>query len=187
MSFLTANYKENQSNNFGALPSGNYEMVIANAKEDATPNGAETFQIDLIVRNDLTKVPTLAETNGEYANRHVFNDNWKRKATKQYDLEGFQYILEAVGVPEGTQINSIDDFAKLIIGKPVKVYVKKQYSDYKKEDENTVAPWSYSQTDFPQVQHQYKDKKDNPASNANEQVFEQNENATTITDEDLPF
>lgn len=184
MSFLTTNYEGNKENNFGALPQGEYEMVINRAGEDATPNGAETFQIDLIVRNDLAKVPALAETNGKYQNRHVFNDNWKRKATHQYDLDGFQYILEAVGVPEGTQIESIDDFAEIITGKPVKVYVKKQWSEYKNEDENQVAPWNYSQTDFPNVQHQYKEgeKNKNPFKNTDDNL-----EPTDISDDDLPF
>lgn len=185
MSFLTTNYGNNQSNSYGALPQGEYEMVINKAYEDATPSGAENFTIDLIVRNDLEQVPALAETNGKFANRHIFNANWKRKATNQYDLESFQYILEAVGVPEGTQIGSIDDFTKIITGKPVKVFVKKQYSDYKKEDENTVAPWNYSQTNFPNMQHQFKDtdKNSNPFKGKDDNLNLVND----IPEESLPF
>lgn len=193
MSFLTTNYENNQTNTYGALPTGEYEMVINKAYEDATPSGAENFTIDLIVRNDLEKAPVLAETNGKYANRHVFNANWKRKATNQYDLESFQYILEAVGVPEGTQIASIDDFAKIITGKPVKVYVKKEVDDYNTTDPNNpeyrnqVAPWNYSQTVFPQMNHQFKDGDSNQGAANNNPSFEQNDNATTIQDSDLPF
>lgn len=173
-------------------------MVINKAYEDATPSGAENFTIDLIVRNDLEKAPVLAETNGKYANRHVFNANWKRKATNQYDLESFQYILEAVGVPEGTQIASIDDFAKIITGKPVKVYVKKEVDDYNTTDPNNpeyrnqVAPWNYSQTDFPQMNHQFKKEGENTAGNNNvpfdsNDPFENNNEVTDISDDDLPF
>lgn len=193
MSFLTTNYEGNKSNNFGALPQGNYEMVINKAYEDATPSGAENFTIDLVVRNDLEKVPALADANGKYANRHVFNQNWKRKATNQYDLESFQYILEAVGVPEGTQIATIDDFANILVGKPVKVYVKKEVDDYNTTDsqnpvyQNQVAPWNYSQTDFPQMNHQFKDAGSNQGAANNNETFEKNENATDVSDENLPF
>jgi len=191
MSFLTANYENNQDNNYGALPTGEYEMVINKAYEDATPSGAENFQIDLIVRNDLKNVPALAETNGKYANRHVFNANWKRKATNQYDLESFQYILEAVGVPEGTQISSIDDFADLLTGKPVRVYVKKEIDDYNTTDSdnpkyrNQVAPWNYNQTKFPQVQHQFKGEEDNenPFKNVDDNLNQTDE----INNDDVPF
>lgn len=160
MAFLQANYKENESMSYEALPTGNYEMIIGKAQETVTKNGAESLQIDLIVRNDLDGVPALAETNKKYHNRHVFNDNWKRKATGQYDMQGFQYILEAVGVPEGTQIASIDDFINILIGKPVKVYVKQEENEYQGKTEivNRVAPWNYSATDFPQVSHVFKDK-----------------------------
>lgn len=161
MSFLNANYSNNESaTTYGPLPTGEYEMIINKAQETATKNGAESFQIDLIVRNDLDGVPALAETNKKYHNRHVFNDNWKRKATGQYDMQGFQYILQAVGVPEGTTIATIDDFARLLVGKPVKVYVKEEDNEYNGTvtKVNRVAPWNYSQTAFPNVAHVSKDK-----------------------------
>lgn len=161
MSFLTTDYSNINSGGYEPLPTGEYEMIIANAKEDATPSGAETLRIDLIVRNDLTNVPSLAATNGKYANRHVFMDNWKRKATHQYDLEGFMHILKAVGVPEGTAINSVDEFISLIVRKPVNVYVKKEIDSYKTTDpnnpeyRNSVAPWNFNTTKFKDVNHQF--------------------------------
>ena len=161
MSFLNANYSNTESTTpYGPLPTGEYEMIINKAQETATKNGAESFQIDLIVRNDLDGVPALAETNKKYHNRHVFNDNWKRKATGQYDMQGFQYILQAVGVPEGTTIATIDDFINLLTGKPVKVYVKEEDNEYNGTvtKVNRVAPWNYSQTAFPNVAHVSKDK-----------------------------
>lgn len=190
MSFLTANYEENKQSNYGALPTNEYEMVIGNAYEDATKNGAETLKIDLIVRNDLENAPALAETNGKYSNRYVFMDNWKRKATNQYDVESFQYILEAVGVPEGTRIESIDDFMNLIIGKPVLVYVKKEVDDYNTTDQNNpvyqnqVAPWNFKPSNFPQMAHKFKSK-DDTSNNASNNGFESS--GTTIEDDDLPF
>lgn len=181
MSLFTTNYENLESNDYGAIDQGEYEMVISNAGENATPNGAETFQIDLIVRNDLQKVNGLENTNGKYANRHVFNDNWKRKATQQYDLDNLQNVLAAVEVPEGTEINSMEDFANHIIGKPVRVYVKKQWSEYRGEDENQVAPWNYSKSQFPAVQHTFKDgsKPENPQQ-TEDRIDDQIEN-------DLPF
>lgn len=57
MTFLTTDYTENKSNDYGVLPTGNYEMIIAKAQETSTKSGAESLQIDLIVRNDLDSVP----------------------------------------------------------------------------------------------------------------------------------
>lgn len=185
--FLTANYSDNQESSYDALPTGEYEMIINRASETATKNGAESLQIDLIVRNDLDKVPSLLETNAKYHNRHVFNDNWKRKKTGQYDIQSFQYILQAVGVPEGTRIATIDDFINALVGKPVKVYVKKEDNEYNGEitKVNRVAPWNYSKTNFTNVQHALKNE--SSGSNSNDPFDRQPGQPIDIKDSDLPF
>jgi len=190
--FMKTDYSNNQGNSYDPLPTGTYEMIINNAKENATQSGAETLQIDLLVRNDLDKVPELAKTNAKFHNRHVFMDNWKRKATNQYDLDGFQYILQAVKVPEGTPLKTIDDFIKLIVGVPVSVYVKQEDNTYKGETTkvNRVAPWNFSETKFPDVQHEYKDGSKQPvASSKSNQAdpFASNNDTVDVSDDDIPF
>lgn len=192
MSFLTTNYEELNDNSYDALPTGEYEMIINKAYEDATPSGAENLTIDLIVRNDLKQVNGLEETNGKYANRHVFNANWKRKTTQQYDLENFQHILAAVGVPAGTAVQSVDHFCQLLNGKPVRVYVKKEVDDYNTTDEsnpvyrNAVAPWNYSKSQFPNSNHQFPDGKAPQPLTADENPFKEKD-VTDIPEEDYPF
>ncbi len=190
--FMKTDYSNNQGNSFDPLPTGTYEMIINNAKENATQSGAETLQIDLLVRNDLDKVPELKDTNAKFHNRHVFVDNWKRKSSNQYDLDGFQYILQAVGVPEGTPLKSIDDFTKLITGVPVNVYVKKEENTYQGNTTmvNRVAPLNFSATKFPDVQHEYKDgskpaAKQPVASGKN--PFPSDADTVDVSDSDLPF
>ncbi len=185
MSFLTTNYKENKHNDFGAIPTGTYEMVIKQAQEKATPSGRQNLELQLVVRNDLDKVPALAETNAKYHNRVVFAQFWTNKQTGQYDTSRFQYVLEAAQIPEGTVINSIDDFMKLITDRPVKAYVKKEKDDYNSTDtetvyRNTVAPWGFEKTDFPDVNHQYKKAK-------SADPFASNGNSIDISNDDLPF
>ena len=51
MTFIQANYKDNERNDFDALPTGTYEMLIQTASEKVTPSGAESLQIRLLVRN----------------------------------------------------------------------------------------------------------------------------------------
>lgn len=149
MSFLKTNYSNTQSNDYSPLPEGEYEMLINKVQEQATPSGSESLQIDLLVRTDLDGVQELKDTNAKYHKRHVFMDNWKRKATKQYDLDGLQYILQAIDIPEGTDINSVDDFMKLITGFAVRVFVKVGHDDYNDRDRNEVAPWNFSKTKYP--------------------------------------
>lgn len=181
MAFLKADYSKNQEQGFDAVPTGNYEVIINKAQEQATKNGAESLQLDLLIRNDLDKVPDLAKTNAKYHNRHVFMDNWKRKNTNQYDLASFQYILDAVGIPEGTELNSVDDFMKAISGKPVLAYIKNEDNTYNGETSkvNRVAPWNISKTNYPEVNHTFKD------SNASD-PFAKND-APEISSDDLPF
>lgn len=186
MTFLTTDYKNNESNNnYGALPTGNYEMVIKDVTEKATPNGKEAMTVTLVVRNDLTRVPKLAETNGKYANRYVFNDNWKRNTPQgyAYDVNNLMYILEAAGVPEGTTFASFEDLASALRGRPVLVYVKEEEDDYNGGTRNNVAPWGYSRTEFPEIQHVWKSKDGEAQGN---DPFPKNE-APVVQDSDLPF
>ena len=194
MAFLTTNYQDNDhtGGNYEPLPQGNYEMVIKSAQETATPNGSESLQLDLVVRNDLDNVPELAETNAKYHNRHVFMDNWKRKATNQYDMKGFQYILEGAQVPEGTVINSVEDFTKWISGRPIRVYVKKIKDTYNGEtkDKNQVAPWNINKTKFTQLNHVFQQKGSNNTqlnNNGQSDPFANDGQQIEINSDDLPF
>ena len=183
-------YSNVKKSSFGPLPTGNYECVIQSTSEKTTPNGKEAFNVKLVVRNDLSKVQGLEETNGKYANRILFDDHWKRDIDGRYiyHMENLMYVLKAARVPEGTEISSIDDLHEILRGKPVKVYTKVEHSDYSGEDENTIAPWGYSESDYPNVQHQF--KKDENKGQSTENPFQgtdDNLNPTTVTEEDLPF
>lgn len=193
---MNTDYSQNeQSNNsHEPLPTGNYEMIIKSAQERSTPKGKETLTIDLIVRNDLDKVPSLSKTNAKYHNRHVFMDNWKRRDGSGYDMSSFQYILEAAQIPEGTTLNTVNDFIKVLANKPVKVYVKVEDDNYSGETKqiNRVAGWDFSKTDYAEVNHVFKDQSDgnNPfadSSVAPNDPFASNGQSIDISNDDLPF
>lgn len=175
MAFMTTNYKDNESNDYSALPQGEYEMIINKAQEAATKNGKEKLQIDLVVRKDLDNVQGMEETNKKYHNRHVFHDNWKTdiNGSYQYDTTKFQYILDAIGVPENLAINSVDELIEIITGKAVRVYVKQEFSSYSGKEENRVAPWGYKKTEYPLT---------------SSTSFDRTTTSTLdISDDDLPF
>lgn len=185
MAFLTANYSKNETkgNTYEPLPAQEYEAIITQTTEHATPSGAESLQIRLVIRNDLDNVPALAKSNAKFHNRVIFAENWKRKATKQYDTDSLQYILDAVGIPEGTVLNSMEDFINAINGKPVRVYVKQETDSYNGEDKirNVVNPWGFKPTEFKQVNHTFKGadtKPSDPFSSAT---------PIDVADDDLPF
>lgn len=184
---FTVDYSKNEKMSFEPLPEGNYECIIESTKEDATPNGKEKFQLKLVVRNDLDKA--LPETNGKYKNRILFNDNWKRQIDGKYiyDMSHFMYILQAAGIKEGTKISGMNDLHELLRGKPVKIFTKVEYNDYQGEDENTIAPWGYSKSDYPNVQHTFKDDKKKSNATLADNPFNDVSSGGDIIDEDLPF
>lgn len=176
MSFLTTDYSNTTSNSNEPLPAGDYEFIINSVQENATNSGAESVQFDLIVRNDLDSA--LPETNGKQHNRHLWVNEWKRRKTNQYDLNNFMYFMKAAGIPEGTEINSIEDFFQIMDKKPVRIHIKVTTSEYngRKRKENRPAPWDWEKTKFPEVQHQFKKTQSSSTSTD-----------TTVDDNELPF
>lgn len=158
MALFTTNYADLTSNINEPLPDGVYEFVIKSVRENATKNGAESIQFNLVVRNDLDQA--LPETNGKYHNRHLWVDEWRRRATNKYDTNNMMYFMKAAGIPEGTPINSMEDFYNKMIGKPVRIHIKVTDNKYNGTvtKVNRPAPWDWEPSKFPNVQHVYKGK-----------------------------
>lgn len=192
MTLFKTNYEEVQETDYSPLPTAEYEMIIQDVKEKSTPNGKESLNISLVVRNDLKQVPVLAQSNGKYADRWVFADEWKRDIGGRYiyKMDNFMHYLAAVGIPEGTEIKDMEHLFELLRGKLVNVYVKKEDNTYNGETKeiNTVAPWGFKQTKYPQVNHEWKEKKQAAGnSNAEDNPFANSKGPVDIQDEDLPF
>lgn len=161
MSFLTTNYSNLERNTgFEALPQGNYEVIITNPTIRPTQAGREYINMKLVVRNDLDKVPNLANTNAKYHNRIVFAQIYTDKETDRYNTEDLMFYLEAAQVPDGTEIEDMQHFLDLIEDKPVRVYVTQRENEYKgvKQIQNKVWPNSVEKSQFPQVNHVFKNK-----------------------------
>ena len=191
MALFTTNYNEVQENDYNALPTGEYEVLILSIKERETPNGKIGMNFDLVVRNDLKEVQSLKETNGKFANRRVFTTEWKRNknGSYKYELNNFMHYLAAVKVPEGTEIKDLNHLASLLRNKPVRVYIKEEENTYqgKTETVNTIAPWGFKPTQFENVNHQFKDDAQNN-SKANDNPWGSNDSsAADVQDDDLPF
>lgn len=158
MAFFTTNYSNvnNNQGNYEPLPAGKYEMLILSASEEVAKTGSQSLTFKLVVRNDLDQA--LPATNGKYHNRVVWARVWKNKQTGTYNMDNLQYIMKAIGVPEGTPIESLEDFIKITWGKPVKVNVHLEDDDYHKgEKRNNVNPWDWENTEFIKVAHTNKD------------------------------
>lgn len=148
MVFITSNYSENKKNDFSPLPAGEYETTIESAQHNAANSGTEYMQIKLRVRKDLDGVSELANTNGKQHNRVIFMKVWASKQTGEFKPANLQYILDAAAIPEGTEINTIEDFLNMITNKNVRAYVKVKKDDNGVE-QNEVAAWNLSKTKYP--------------------------------------
>src|SRR5690625_786228 len=84
--------------NGGQVEDGWYEVVVNRCNEDATPSGAEYTEFDLVIRNDLDQ-PSK--------NMHIFEKNFKAKATGKYNMMIFNTIGKAWQRQKGNTYNSI--------------------------------------------------------------------------------
>lgn len=104
------------------VPDGEYETTISSAAWAKTSKGTEYIQLKLAVRGDVAQ-PEQGET--------IEYPLWKSQPEyrKPSDINGIpawriHAVSKAVQLPDGEQIQSIDDWFRLITGKPVCVTTK---------------------------------------------------------------
>lgn len=170
MALFTTDYSKNEEKKFAPVPEGDYEVTIDKAGMDATKGGTEYLGITLRIRDDLDKA--LPETNGKYHKRLIFVSFWKNKQTGKLNPTDIMRVMQAAGIPEGTDIESWDAFDDMLHDKPVKVHVK--VDEYNGNKRNTVASWDFKKTEFP------------TNTNGAEDPFKESKEAV-VKEEELPF
>lgn len=131
----------------GGIKDGYYEVIVNRCNEDATPSGAEYTEFDLIIRNDLDQPHT---------NQHIFEKNFKAKATGKYNMTMFNTIGKACQLENGKTYNSFEELLQDFVGKTALVFVKNEESEYKGKTYNNLNVKSWAQSKFPDIQHQFK-------------------------------
>jgi len=154
----------------GGVQDGTYEVVVNNAYEDATPNGAEFTQVDLIIRNDIEQ---------KHRNMHIFHRIFKKKDTGRYNFKMFNTLGYALNLQEGKQYNGLDDLLEDFIFKTARVTVKNEESESNGKVYQNLNVKRWERSKFPELQHQFKEKAPN---------FERDHTATEdVSDDSLPF
>lgn len=134
------------------IEDGVYEAVIEKAHEDATPSGAEYINFWFRIRNDL---------NQPFKNQVVFNKIWKAKATNKYNFKMINTLGKSAQLENGKSYSSLEDLLADFIGKPLKINVKNETSEYNgKTYENTNVSYT-EKTAFPAVNHVKEQKQGN--------------------------
>lgn len=142
------NFTLNMEDTFdGGIQDGTYETVITKFEESATQSGTEFVDVRLTVRNDIDQ---------KYKNNIVFHRIWKAKATGKYDMRFFNTIGAAAQLQQGKQYKSIEELFKDFLGKPVRVTVKNETSEYNGKTYENLNVKRWEKTKFPELAHKFK-------------------------------
>lgn len=148
------------------IEDGTYEALIVSVGEDATKNGSQFMNFNLVIRKDIDQ---------KFKNFHVWQRIFRSKADDTYPMRWINQIAKNAQMENGKKYHSYNELMDDFWNRPVKVTVKNEKSEYNgKTYENTnIKNWA--PTDFPNVQHKVKDP------------FNATAKAAEITDEDIPF
>lgn len=112
MSFLKTDYSDVRTG-FEPLPIGEYECIISKTEVKNSQAGNKMVVIEYTVRDDVEQ---------EGRKRKIFENVVETLAFK------FQALSKAVGLPAGQEVGSIEEFASLILYKPV--LLKNKHEEY---------------------------------------------------------
>lgn len=119
MSVFEIDYSQAQE--FAKVTDGTYEVLIDKAVQNASQGGTDFLDIQLRIRKDFQQ---------EFQNNIIFHKIWINKETKKYPAGMVQNLAKQAGIPDGTKFNSLDDYLNMLVGKPLKVTVKNETSEY---------------------------------------------------------
>jgi len=121
MGFFNTNYSEVGS--FELVPEGEYEAVISDVKKTTSKNsGAPMLKVTYTIRTDVEQPAQK---------RKMFDNLVQMDST----IFKFQQLSKAVGIAEGLDIETLEDFAKLIKFKAVRIKVTHRLNDYNGKEE----------------------------------------------------
>lgn len=153
------NYDE--ANEFEEVQPGDYEVIVAQAVENVTPNGAVHMDIQLAIRNDIKQ---------KFQNQRIFHKVFQKKETGEYPMGFINVMAKALQLPDGKSYAGVEDLLDDFKGKVAKVRVgHREYKDKKYAEVKSWYP-----TSFPQVNH------DNGTNKLDEDF-------TEVKNEDVPF
>lgn len=176
MAFAT-NYANSDSN--APVPEGEYEVLIRKSEMGKDRNDAEIVDMQLVIRNDVEQ--------GQ-KNRIIFNALRRVSADKLTEsdkmCDGFfspavQGLSKAAQLPEGKSYDSIAEWAKDLLGKPIRVTVKHSTG---RDGKVFVNARYYNPTKFPAVNHVPKDIAQTSGGSAGGYTA-----PAQVQDDDLPF
>lgn len=138
MSLFSVNYEAAEQ--FSSVENGTYEVVVTTAEQSASKTGTDFLDIRLKIRDDFQQ---------KFRNNLIFDKVWINKQTLQYPEWALQRYAKAVKIPEGVEINTIEQFLDIIKGKTLKVTVKNKQSEYNGKTYDNLNISKMEQSELP--------------------------------------
>ncbi|MGL2218232.1 DUF669 domain-containing protein [Oenococcus oeni] len=147
--FLKTDYDHlPEANNYDALPTGTYEVIIKDIVEKQATTGNSGIRFQLEVRRGLDQEEDLDNTNGKYAGRVFFTAVWNSEKNPEYRFTTLNAIAVAVGASNKRVYTNFDEFKEELLLKAVRVNLTHDISTFQGEDrvQETIAPWDWEPT-----------------------------------------
>jgi len=109
--FFTVNHEEAKGGEFPPLPIGEYEVIVSNAEIKESKNGNPMIKLEMTVRDDLDQ---------EGKRRKI----WDQLVFTEGAKWRIQQAYKAFGFDNGHKFSSLQDVAKALLYKPVRVKIK---------------------------------------------------------------
>lgn len=138
MALFSVNYEAAEQ--FSSIEDGTYEVVVFSAEQSANQYGTDYLDIRLKIRDDFQQ---------KFRNNLIFDKVWINKQTLQYPEWALQRYAKAVKIPEGVEINTIEQFLDIIKGKTLKVTVKNEQSESKGKTYDNLNIKKMEQSELP--------------------------------------
>lgn len=106
---------------FASITDGTYETFVDKAEQDATRNGADFLNFHFRIRSDFEQ---------EFKNNVIFYRIYAKKEDGKYPVGAIMNLAKQAGIPDGTRFASLDDYLKQLVGKPLKITVKNEKSEW---------------------------------------------------------
>lgn len=183
MTFLKQDNKRavENDNGFGIIPEGDYEVIVSGGEYRVKDQSWPNFNLELTIRSDVDQ---------EFKGRKVFHTFWlsqKKETSLQICMNMIEAFGHKVGVPDGVEFETEQQWVNFIIGKPVKAHVA--IEEYNNKEKNVVK--YFNESEFMDVVAEaratYNSDTNNYARVDDDPFAKDNYRTVDISDDDLPF
>lgn len=131
MSFLKVNHEQAGSGEYELIAEGEYETVISDVEVTESKSGNPMLKLTITLRNDV-KQP------------HRKQKLWDYLVATEKAMFKFHQVAKAVGLPNGKDFKSIEEFRNAILFKAVRISVKHEENEYNGEKRTQARIKSYA-------------------------------------------